>query len=128
MDKKNSKENYMPASILPNFSNIYERCLFSQMFSYFEKVFCKYQCGLRQCLSVHYCLISALREKCPNTEFFWSVFSYIRTEYGDLRSKSPYSVRIQKNTDQKKLHILTLFTQWEVMLTLNQETKSLFIV
>ena len=27
----------------------------------------------------------SLREKCPNTEFFWSIFSSIRTEYGDLR-------------------------------------------
>ena len=44
--------------------------------------------------------------------FFWSVFSYIRTEYGSLRSKSPYSVQIQKNTDQKKLRIWTLLTQW----------------
>ena len=26
----------------------------------------------------------ALREKCPNTEFFWSVFSRIRTEYGEI--------------------------------------------
>ena len=43
--------------------------------------------------------------------FFWSVFPCIRTEYGDLRSKSPYSVRIQENTDQKKLRIWTLFTQ-----------------
>ena len=31
-------------------------------------------------------------------------------EYGDLRS--PYSVAIQENTDQKKLRIWTLFTQW----------------
>ena len=30
--------------------------------------------------------------------FFWSVFSCIRTEYG---RKSPYSVQIQENTDQK---------------------------
>ena len=46
--------------------------------------------------------------------FFWSVFSRIRTEYGDfgdLHSKSPYSVRIRENTDQKKLRIWTLFTQ-----------------
>ena len=43
--------------------------------------------------------------------FFWSVFSCIRTEYGDFRIKSLYSVRIQENTDQKKLHIWTLFTQ-----------------
>ena len=32
---------------------------------------------------------------------FWSVFSCIQTEYIDLRSKSPYSVWIQGNTDQK---------------------------
>ena len=43
---------------------------------------------------------------------FWSVFSYILTEYGDLRSKFPYSVQIQANTDQKNLCIWTLFTQW----------------
>ena len=49
-----------------------------------------------------------LREKCPNAGFFWSVFSCIRTEYGDLLRKSPYSVRIQENTDQKNLRIWTL--------------------
>ena len=43
---------------------------------------------------------------------FWSVFSYILTEYGDLRSKFPYSIRMQGNTDQEKLRIWTLFTQW----------------
>ena len=41
--------------------------------------------------------------------FFWSVFSCIRTEYGDLRSKSPYSVQIQENSDQKKLRYLDTF-------------------
>ena len=40
---------------------------------------------------------------------FLSVFSCILTEYGDLRSKSPYPVRIQGNADQK--NIWTLFTQ-----------------
>ena len=43
--------------------------------------------------------------------FFQSVFSYIWTKYGDLLSKSPYSVQIQENTKQKKLRIGTLFTQ-----------------
>ena len=33
--------------------------------------------------------------------FFWSVFSRIRTEYGKIWSISPYSVRMQENTDQK---------------------------
>ena len=45
--------------------------------------------------------------------FFWSVFSCIQTEYRDLWSKSPYSVRIQENTDEKKLRNWTIFTQWE---------------
>ena len=36
-------------------------------------------------------LLCSLREKCPNTEFFL--------------------VRIQENTEQKKLRIWTLFTQ-----------------
>ena len=29
-----------------------------------------------------------LRENCANTEFFWSVFSYIQIEYA--REKNPY--------------------------------------
>ena len=30
---------------------------------------------------------------------FWSVFSRVWTEYGDLQNKSPYSVLIQENAD-----------------------------
>ena len=41
--------------------------------------------------------------------FLWSVFSCIRTEYGDLLRKSPYSVRILENTDQKKNPYLDTF-------------------
>ena len=40
-------------------------------------------------------------EKCPYSEFFWSVFSRIRTEYGDLFRKSPYSVQMLENTGQE---------------------------
>ena len=50
--------------------------------------------------------------------FFWSVFSRIWTENEDLRSNSQYSVRIRDNTDQKKLRIWTLFTQWTWLLIL----------
>ena len=31
---------------------------------------------------------------------FWSIFSRIRTEYGEILRISPYSVRIRENTDQ----------------------------
>ena len=34
------------------------------------------------------------------SELFWSVFSRIRTEYGEILRISPYSVRMWGNTDQ----------------------------
>ena len=42
-----------------------------------------------------------LLEKWPYSEFFWSVFSRIRTEFGEMLSIFPYSVWIRENTDQK---------------------------
>ena len=43
----------------------------------------------------------SLRENCSYLEFFWSVFSRILTEYGEILRISPYSVRMRKNKDQK---------------------------
>ena len=51
-----------------------------------------------------------LCKKCLNTEFFLVCIFCIWTEYEELRSSSPYPFRIRENTDQKKLHIWTLFT------------------
>ena len=41
-----------------------------------------------------------LQEKCLYSELFWSVFSRIRSEYGEILGISPYSVRVRENTDQ----------------------------
>ena len=40
------------------------------------------------------------RKKCPYSELFWSPFSRIRTEYGEILRISPYSVRMRENADQ----------------------------
>ena len=42
----------------------------------------------------------SLRKKCPYSELFWSAFSRIRTEYGEIPRISPYSVRMRENADQ----------------------------
>ena len=42
----------------------------------------------------------SLRKKCLYSELFWSAFSLIWTEYGEIRSISLYSVRIRENADQ----------------------------
>ena len=36
----------------------------------------------------------------PYSELFWSVYSRIRTEYGEILLISPYSVWMPENTDQ----------------------------
>ena len=41
-----------------------------------------------------------LRKKCPYLELFWFVFPRIRTEYEEILRISPYSVRMQENTDE----------------------------
>ena len=33
------------------------------------------------------CTGYSLRKKCPYSELFWSVFSRIRTEYGEIRGR-----------------------------------------
>ena len=37
---------------------------------------------------------------CPHSELFWSAFSRIQTEYGEIRSIPPYSPRIRENAAQ----------------------------
>ena len=44
---------------------------------------------------------TTLRKKCSNLEFFWSAFSCIWTEYGEILCISPYSVQMRENTVQR---------------------------
>ena len=46
-------------------------------------------------------MIQLLREKCWYSEFPWSVFSRIRTEYVEIFFISLYSVRMRENAVQK---------------------------
>ena len=51
-----------------------------------------------------------LREKCPYSEFTWSLFSRIWTEYGDFPNFS-----IARKYGPEKLRIQTLFTHCYVL-------------
>ena len=44
-DGRKEKSNYRPVSILSNVSKVYERCLYDQIYDFFENKFSKYQCG-----------------------------------------------------------------------------------
>ena len=51
------------------------------------------------------CDKKTLRRKCSYSEFLWSVFSRIRTEYGDTLCKRLHSVQIRENTDYENSDI-----------------------
>ena len=66
-----------------------------------------------------------LREKCPYSELFWSLFSRIRTEYGGILCISPYSVRMGGNTDQNNFeygHFLRSVLQKRVNIALQSSS------
>ena len=48
-----------------------------------------------------------LREKYPNTEFFWSVVSHSRTEYGEIPYLSVFSPNVGKYGPGKTLYLDT---------------------
>ena len=45
---KSDIENYHPISILLTLSKIYERCMYDQMYKYFDQILFKYQCRFCQ--------------------------------------------------------------------------------
>ena len=45
-------------------------------------------------------ICDSLRERCSYSELFWFIFSRIWTEYREIRTISPYSVRMRDNMNQ----------------------------
>ena len=63
--KKNSrtvKESYRPVNILPNISKIYERCLYKQLYHYFDVICSQNQCGFGKDVSVVHCLLPMIEK------------------------------------------------------------------
>ena len=62
-DRRADKSNYRPISILSNVSKIYEKCLYSQLYDYFDNnIFSKYQCGFRKGFSTQHPLLVMIEE------------------------------------------------------------------
>ena len=58
-------------------------------------------CFLKKCSeAVKYFRQKAPRKKYPYSELFWSVFTRIRIEYGEIIWISSYSVRMPENANQ----------------------------
>ena len=50
--------------------------------------------------TLSFCYVMPLRRKCTYSELFWSAFSRIRTENGEILRISHFSVQMRENADQ----------------------------
>ena len=82
---KTEKSNYRPISILPNLSKIYERLLYDQMYSYFDKFFVKYQCGFRKGYIAQHCLLVMI-EKMKEARDKNKVYAAVSEVISDLET------------------------------------------
>ena len=70
------------------------KCLIGETCSFLQRLLAK-----KIFVMINLAILS-LREKCLYSKLFLSAFSCIRTEYGVIRSISPYLVRMRENADQ----------------------------
>ena len=59
---KIGKTNYRPTSILPNLSKVNERLMYNQISPYFDSVFSKFQCGIRNGFNAQHCLLTMVEK------------------------------------------------------------------
>ena len=95
---RSGKDNYRPVSILPNLSNIFERCLCKQTSTFFEDILSKYQCGFRKEHSAQHCLL-ALTEKWKKSVDHGKAFGALLTDLPKTFDCLPHSLFIAKLMD-----------------------------
>ena len=64
-----------------------------------------------------------MREKCPNSEFFWPVFSGIRTEYGEIPEKYFVSLGIMSKCGKMRTRKAPNMDTFHAMLIVDQKLK-----
>ena len=94
----NSQGNNASSDCFNETASLFSKTILLLFFTYQHF---KYKCKSRHKFTTSSLCVKRLNKKCPYSEFFWSIFSRIRTEYGEIRSISPCSVRMRENRDQK---------------------------
>ena len=73
-----SKSNYIPVSILPVFSKLFENLLSRQLLEFFDNILSKFQCGFRKGYGTQHCLLLMLeiwKEATDNNKAFGALLN-----------------------------------------------------
>ena len=60
--EKSDKTNYIPVSVRPNLSEIYEKLIYNQLYDYFDKILLPSQCGFRKGYTSQHCRLAMLEK------------------------------------------------------------------
>ena len=106
---RTSKNNYIPVSILPAFSKVFERLLSRQLSEFFDNILSKFQCGFRKGYGTQHCLLLMLeiwKEATDNNKAFGALLTDLSKAFDCLS----YDLLIAKlhayGTDIDSLNIL----------------------
>ena len=84
---KFSKDNYRPVSILSNISKVYERCIYDQIYSFFNKILSIIQYGFRKGYNAQHCLIALIKKWKKNVDngaAFGALLTYLSKAFDYL--------------------------------------------
>ena len=108
-DGKTEKSNYRPINILSNVSKIYERSLYDQIYSYFDKIFSIYQCGFCKGISPQHILLTMI-EKMKISRDNKQCCAATLTDFSKVLDFIPYDLLIAKlnanGFDQEALKLI----------------------
>ena len=106
---KTQKSNYRPISVLSNVSKIYERSLYDQIYSYFDKIFSIYQCGFCKGISPQHILLTMI-EKMKISRDNKQCCAATLTDFSKVLDFIPYDLLIAKlnanGFDQEALKLI----------------------
>ena len=72
---KSDNDNYRPLNILSNISKVYERYIYDQIQSFFDKILFKYRCEFRKGYNPQQCLIALMEKRVNNGGAFGALLT-----------------------------------------------------
>ena len=115
------KENYIPISILPLVSNIFERIICKQLATFFDNILSKYQCGFRKGHGTQQCLLLML-EKWKKTFDNKEAFGALLTDLSKAFDRLNHELLIAK-LHAYGLYLSSLKLIHDYLLNRKQRTK-----
>ena len=107
--ERSQKGNYRPVSILPTISKIFEKDMFEQIYSYFQKYFSPYLFGFRKGYNTQYCLailIESWKKAIDNNKNAGAILTDLSKAFDSLNHELLLAKLEAYGFDEPSLHFI----------------------